>query len=755
MAVIREKQQFQNQRIGVVRMDTGAENYYQTVANAADTLTQIAFKEAGRVAQEKGAEAAQAADLNIRTINPETGKPEAYNIPKNFGTAAQAAYEEVLDRRFISDVDQQIKARAQELVLKYQNDPKGVEKYSQAMEDYVAQMINPKNSKGLNDRFSNIVKETGAAFIASTKFNLMSKRAEVANNQLRDGLIQDAINGAEAIEDLIKSGKGADLDYESGDATPNLELMIQTELDRQDAGLDAGILSQPQYEANKTALMSAVATGILNNRLNYNSLYVDDNGKEQRMTSEIALEIENSIDTGVISENIPKSLVPEIQTILKSDGYKRDKSALKTAVSNLRTNLSNREKEVKELTAQQESDIRVYQGQKVDPQDSKTKKSVDNLVVQRNKDLSSQSFPNLIEYYLSEESTQDGTIYVLAERQNIFGEQFLTALKMGAGANTGWTAENYITALKHFETFTNVNILGSPTNKLNQHLSNDEMAFYRALSSLTKNKGSQNILQNVAQLNAVYDDPAGLNSRLSLIFKTDKPKAALNDFLNDAFPADRRMQEMARPLVELMASTGSNIDQIKKQLLGMYDNQYVKTNGVVIDMNNPELDRSIYAPHALLGSKDIKSFYINGTEYINSISDGGYVLSENPVGIDQNKVVRLYPTTANAGQPDLIEYEYTVQDGEKELKRTGQLQTFQYMAVTVQENGQITPILDKRTGVPIYFGTEVAQKEIMLQMQKTTQAVIDEQNIKVQEELQADKRKQKAIDEFTFESGGS
>jgi hypothetical protein len=747
MAVIREKQQFQNQRIGVVRMDTGAENYYQTVANAADTLTQIAFKEAGRVAQKKGTELAESASTqSLRTINPETGKPEAYNIPENFGTAAQAAYEEVLDRRFISDVDNQIKERARELVLKYQNDPQGVEKYGQAMEDYVAQMINPKNSGALNDRFQNIIRDTGAAFIASTKFNLMTKRAEVVQNQLRDGLIQDAINGGEAIEDLIKSGKGADLDYESGDATSNLDLMIQTELDRQDAGLDAGILTQPQYEANVTALMSAVPTGILNNRLNYDAVYVDSNGKEQRMTSDVALEVENAIDTGVISKDLPDSLVSEVNTILESDGYKRNKSGIQRKAGELRVALSNREKEVKDLTAQQESDIRVYRGDKADPQDIKTKRSVDNLVVQRNKDLSSQPFPNLIEYYLSQESLEDDTMYVLAERQNIFGEQFLTALNMGARANTGWTAENYIVALKHFETFTNVNILGSPTNKLNQHLSNNDMAFYRALSSLTKNVGTQNILQNVAQLNAVYDDPAGLDDRLKTIFETDKPKAALKDFLNDAFPADRRMQEMARPLVELMAYTGSNMDQIKKQLLGMYENQYVKTNGVVIDMNNPELDRSIYAPHAFLGSKDVKSFYINGTEYINSITDGGYVLSENPVGIDQSKVVRLYPTTANAGQPDLIQYEYTVQDGEKELKRTGQLPTYQYMAVTVQENGTIIPILDNRTGVPIYFGTELAQKEIMLQMQKTKQAEIDEENRKVARQLEANVELEKAIE---------
>ena len=112
MAVIREKRQFQNQRIGVVRMDTGAENYYKTIANAADNLTSIAFKEAGRQAREKGIQSAEAVNQQgLRTINPETGKPQAYNVPSNFGTVAQAAYEEVLDRRFINDVDEQIREK--------------------------------------------------------------------------------------------------------------------------------------------------------------------------------------------------------------------------------------------------------------------------------------------------------------------------------------------------------------------------------------------------------------------------------------------------------------------------------------------------------------------------------------------------------------------------------------------------------------------------------------------------------------------
>lgn len=739
MAVIREKQQFRNQRIGVVKMDTGAENYYNTVANAADNLTQIAFKEAGRQAQEKGKETAEAVRTQaLRTINPETGKPEAYNVPEKFGTVAQASYEEVLDRRFINDIDQQIKDRGRDLFLKYQNDPHGVEKYSQSMEDYVAQMIEPKNNAGiLNDRFKNIIKDTGAAFIASTKFNLMSKRAAIVADQLRAGLDQDAINASEEIVSVIQTRDP--LDYEGGEATRTSQLIAELAIAEMDVGLESGILTVPQHKANVQSILKALPEGMLTNRMNYNSSYVDDNNVTKQMNSDVGILIESAIDTGIIPDNLPKSLVPQVQEILDLDGYKENKKSIQQKVGDLRLGLERREQEGKGITAQQEADARVYDGQKINPQDPVNQKAFDNLIIRGSKSLSSQKFPNLIEYYLSNESLSDGNIYALVERQNLFGEQFISALKMGAGANTGWTKENYQTALTHFETFTNVNILGSPANKLNQFLSPDEMAFYRSLSSLTKQDGSQeNLLQNVAKLNAVYDDPARLNDRLSQIFKTDKPKAALKDFLNEAFPANRRMQEMARPLVELMAFTGSNADQIKKELLGMYENQYVKTNGIVIDMFDPDLDRSIFAPHALLGSKDLRSFYINGTTYINSLSDGGYALSENPVGKAKNKIVRLYPVTMNAAQPDIIEYEYTIQDGDEEKTRTGQLQTFQYMAVTVQDNGEITPILDKRTGAPIYIGTEIAQTEIMEQAKKVKQAEINEQNRKASRQLEAD-----------------
>ena len=181
MAVIREKFQFRNTKIGVTRIDTGAPELWGTIGNAADQLATQAFQRAEVVAKQTGKDLAESvSDLRLRTIDPETGKPEAFQVPSNFGVAAQAAYEETLDRRYIRSVDQEIRDKANETYLKYQFDPQGPEKYSLTMEDYVSGM-----TKNANARFQNIVRDTGAAYIASTKMNLLQnviKESKSKNN---------------------------------------------------------------------------------------------------------------------------------------------------------------------------------------------------------------------------------------------------------------------------------------------------------------------------------------------------------------------------------------------------------------------------------------------------------------------------------------------------------------------------------------------------------------------------------------------
>ena len=757
MAVIREKRQFQNRRIGIVRSDTGAENYYKTISNAADTLTEIAFKEAGRVAQKEGKELAESASTkSLRTINPETGKPQAYNVPENFGSVAEAAYEEVLDRRFISDIDQQIKDRGRELALKYQNDPKGVEKYGQAMEDYVAQMINPKNSGGLNERFTNIIRDTGAAFIASTKFNLMSQRAAVVQNQLRDGLIQDSVNGREAINDVIASGSASDIQFvgvKEGERelTTTVQLMIDTEIARQDAGLEAGILTQPQYEANVNQILTALPEGILNTTLNYDSLYVDDNGNQQRMTKDVALIIEDALNTGNISKDLPKSLVPQIKNILESDGYIRNKSTLQQKARLLRTGLGNRESQVAEATKLDAAILQLNDEDfVVDIKDPNIKKAADVSIAISEK-LDDPLNANMGAYFSSPESTNvDAPWKFYLMDKNVISDGMNLSLKRLARLER-MTNDEMRTLLGHYDYMSNA-MIGSSVIDMSQNseLTGEEHAFLRSLNKIVKITGSEDIVAVASSLKENMQNEKIVNERVKTILEakgTEGAESVLTRYLQEGFGTDRYMVELARPYVKHLIMGGVQKQDLDNAMKEMFESSYVDTDGIVVDRYNPQVAKSMFATKRILPSdKDRSVFYKNAQEYINLKSGGNFALGENLVGIERNRQIKLVPTTVNPLQPDMLGIEYTIIDesqviaGEaKELKRTSSLPTFQYIAHYIDDNGELRPIRNKNGGL-IFVGTELAQDEIAMVRKTESEDALRYSNEQVLRKLQLQKR---------------
>ena len=236
MGVIREKYQFRNQKIGVTRVDTGEGELWNTVANAADQLTQQAFQMAEIEAKKTGKEVAEnMSEKRLRTIDPATGKPIAYQAPASFGIVAQAAFEETIDRRYIRSVEQEIRDKANETYLRYVNDPQGPEKYTVDMEDYVGQM-----TKNANSRFQNMVRDTGAAYIASTKLNLLTKRQNRIVEQEQGALTSDNYFSIETIQ-AIGKGVGADLSDPNSVPMQNIQAIINEQTNALNAAVDAGI----------------------------------------------------------------------------------------------------------------------------------------------------------------------------------------------------------------------------------------------------------------------------------------------------------------------------------------------------------------------------------------------------------------------------------------------------------------------------------------------------------------------------------
>ena len=174
MAVIRERQQFRNQRIGVVRADTGEQQMWQQVGRAADNITAQVFNVAQDKAKTLGRDVAeQVAQESLRTINPETGRAEAFTPPPSLGSIARNAYEETMRRRYVRSAETEIKNKAQELFLAHQFDPHGPDKYATDMQDYIENMVRVSDQN-----FSSIIQEIGSNYLASTKLNLLAKRAE-------------------------------------------------------------------------------------------------------------------------------------------------------------------------------------------------------------------------------------------------------------------------------------------------------------------------------------------------------------------------------------------------------------------------------------------------------------------------------------------------------------------------------------------------------------------------------------------------
>lgn len=198
MAVIRQQRQNITKPIGVVRADTGLSEQWASVGRLADTMIESSFNQLKLEAKEKGVETAQAASAaSIRTIDPITGEPEAFNIPSGFGVAARTAYQDIIERRYVSQTEKDFEEEAQRLAILYQNDSNGTAKFKTEFGNYI------ENAKGTAvPKFANVIENIGSAMLASNSLNLMNKqslRQHEENKQQITLDVEDYINKAESL----------------------------------------------------------------------------------------------------------------------------------------------------------------------------------------------------------------------------------------------------------------------------------------------------------------------------------------------------------------------------------------------------------------------------------------------------------------------------------------------------------------------------------------------------------------------------
>lgn len=191
--------------VGVVRQQSS--NQYQRISAATNKLTELAIGEMGRQAAISGRKLAEQEDLSkITTLDPITNKPEALSWVQdnNFlSRAGKEAYEETIAKRFQFEIDNQLKIKAKELAIKYQDKDGGVELFKDQMHQYIDSMATGSEATG----YSNYIMQSGVALTTTTSLNLMDKAAERERLKTTNSIILGLDEKLDAVETLASAGE--------------------------------------------------------------------------------------------------------------------------------------------------------------------------------------------------------------------------------------------------------------------------------------------------------------------------------------------------------------------------------------------------------------------------------------------------------------------------------------------------------------------------------------------------------------------
>ena len=295
MAVIRERTRVFNQPVGVVRADAGSADIGRAVSNVAATFQQIAFREAAEDAQKKGIEIAEAVEeKKLRTINPETGKPEAFKAPKGFGRIASAAYQSVIDKRYEDSIGTELRVKAQEIALKYQYDP---ESYDEVMSNYIGQMAN-----GAEGKYKTFVETTGAKFLALTKLNIQERVAS-RSRQNAAGSILTGISTSQ--DDAYSVARAGGFIARENEEVSEAQAIHDREFANAQNGVSSALLKVGADQTASRQLKQSIALGAVEYLLSGTA------NKSERNAIDLAIRTRGNQILG-----LPKGLQEEVKSLL-------------------------------------------------------------------------------------------------------------------------------------------------------------------------------------------------------------------------------------------------------------------------------------------------------------------------------------------------------------------------------------------------------------------------------------------------------
>lgn len=296
MAVIRQRTQVFNQPVGVVRADAGAQGVGASISRAAGTMASLAFQEASDEAQKRGIDLAQAVEeKRLRTINPETGAPEAYTPPSAFGKIAADSYQRVIDKRFEDSMSEELRLKAQEISLKYQYD---AETYDQVMSDYIGGMA--ENATG---KYKQYIEGTGAKYLALTKLNIQERAAARA----RANAAQSIITGIDkATDNAYNIALQGGFMPREGEEASEAGAVLSREIANASNGVNSGLLKGGADSKAQAQISQAIARGGVEYILG------KTDSSMQRNAVELAIRTRGK-ETGTL----PSDLKDEVTALLK------------------------------------------------------------------------------------------------------------------------------------------------------------------------------------------------------------------------------------------------------------------------------------------------------------------------------------------------------------------------------------------------------------------------------------------------------
>ena len=272
MPVIREKRQYESVGpVGVVRMNTGEVEMYQQIAQANQTLTNTAIKHLANVSKRIGAERAEQVDATrINSINPKTGKPEALDgitALLAMGNVEAEAYERVVNERFQQSIENEIKQKAGEIALKFENDPYSPEKYEEQMTSYLDSMIEGSKSNGKDTAYTNFIMNTGTQYITATKLNMMQERIRLDRAKTAQSVLSNIDDRQDLIRQMAmnisKMPEGANRTQVEANLSALIEATVESAKDAESSRLLKNGAADATQQASSTVYGEAYITGAM------------------------------------------------------------------------------------------------------------------------------------------------------------------------------------------------------------------------------------------------------------------------------------------------------------------------------------------------------------------------------------------------------------------------------------------------------------------------------------------------------------